>query len=104
MGLGIYYKEGITSPELICDTCGKKIDDWRKALVSCEIPSNSEDLFSVGVYHKGECESPGHTSRYVLSSYIAYLLYNHDWGTKRRSEEGAEVVIEICAEVRRKLK
>ena len=110
MGLAVRYHEATPHPIFICDSCGKEIEDWKEALVSYEMPTHGETVCIAYIYHNG-CESGtpihyelGGPVRYPLSSYLPVLLYNHNWGARRRREESNEVITEVCVEVKRTMR
>ena len=103
MGLALKYDEVGASPILVCDSCGKRIEDWKLAVASCEKPAEEETFCSIFIHHKGSCD-PGMPLRYELNNFLPFLLWKHNWGTKRRGENGNEVIYEMCVEVGRIVK
>ena len=98
MGLGVKYHEGSACPIIICDSCGKQIEDWKLAMVSCEMAADNEASCSACIYHKESCD-PGMPLRYELSTYISFLLWNNNWGRRHRRQEDDEIVNEIIVEM-----
>jgi excisionase family DNA binding protein len=88
------HDRGKNFPTLICDYCGKPIEDWRMALVAFHFHEEDTVFSPVHVYHKGTCDQ-GEALSQELSSYLPWLLWNHRWGSKRRSGKGHTITIKV---------
>ena len=56
MSLGIYSRNTLCHPIIICDTCGQPITDCEKAIVTFPNPLCKGIVTANGVYHKGTCD------------------------------------------------
>lgn len=105
MGLVMHYKDGKSYPVMTCDSCDKRIENWKLALVRFSSPTDGMNVPIEGIYHNGKCDPDNpHSDKYrqqermcwmPLDQYLTWLLWNHKWGTKRKTEQGWELVISI---------
>jgi len=88
MGFSIFSDRVRFRPTLTCDECGEIITDWGMAMVMPSKPTAEEAHLPVRVFHKGKCD-PGDSHGWLeLSSYVPWLLYNHQWGEVKNGPDG----------------
>jgi len=96
MGLAIRLSKGKSYPELICDHCGKVIDDWNKAFVTYRNVPQGSDIKTVRIYHQGECDSKEREPySQELRNFLTWLLWNHNWGKKKIGIKGPSLIIGV---------
>ncbi len=94
MALSVRHYKGKDIPMLTCDHCGKPIEDWRKAIVTLQNPTEDMAFSPVHIYHKDKCDQREPLSQ-ELSTYLPWLLWNHSFGSKRRSGKGHTITIQV---------
>ena len=97
MGFALSIGSEKHCPTLICDGCGRPIEDWRQGIVTFPMPDN-QLIVPAYVFHKVKCDPKGEDFGELcqqLDQYRPWLLWNHEWGTRRKTEHGWELVISI---------
>jgi len=107
MGFAMRIEQGHARPEIVCDTCGKPIDDLLLALVTYDWSKDS--LVMAHIYHKGGCD-PGGSGRdrppetvywNELRHFLPWLLWNKGWGEKKTDAADEDSLGEIVIRVPR---
>ena len=106
MGFAIQVRDGKACPLLLCDGCGEQIDDWKQA--NALYRPEERQLVPASFTHKRlECNRAAEVRMGVdranwigLHDYLAWLLWNHDWGNMKVTQDGIETDV-MVVEIRR---